>query len=106
MVCMYLIYYVFAMAGDYLFGGLVKVNDVWLLSNPTFDPLYTVMNMNDLVSSMVTLFALMVVNNWFVIAETFTIVTNNNYWFYFIAFYIVAANLMITIIVAFVLDMY
>lgn len=89
-----------------MFGGQIRTTDLWLLSNPNVDPLYTLMNMNDLFASFVTLFALMVVNNWYVIVETFTVVTNNHYWFYFIIYYIVAANLMITIIVAFVLDMY
>ena len=64
------------------------------------------MNMNDLLAAFVTLFALMVVNNWFVVVETFTVLAGNSYRFYFIVYYIVCANLMITIIVAFVLDMY
>jgi hypothetical protein len=28
MLCMFIIYYVFAALGDYLFGGIVKVNDI------------------------------------------------------------------------------
>ena len=66
------------------------------------------MNMNDLVAAMITLFALMVVNNWFVIVYTFTALKpNGNYYrWYFVAWYIICANLMITIVVAFVLDMY
>jgi len=62
-----------------MFGGLIQVNDIRLLSNPNVDPLYTLMNMNDLLASFVTLFALMVVNNWYVIVETFTVVTNTGY---------------------------
>jgi len=103
---MFIVYYIFAMVGDNLFGGLIQVNDIRLLSNPNVDPLYTLMNMNDLAASFVTLFALMVVNNWYVIVETFTVVTNEKYWFFFIAYYIVCANLMITIVISFVLDMY
>lgn len=79
MMCMFIVYYVFAVLGDYLFGGLIKVNDVRLLSNPNVDPLYVLMNMNDLVAAFVTLFALMVVNNWFVVVETFTVLAGNGY---------------------------
>jgi len=76
---MFIVYYFFATLGDYLFGGLIFVGDIRLLVNPNVDPLYTLMNMNDLLASFVTLFALMVVNNWFVVVETFTVVTSNNY---------------------------
>ena len=106
MLCMFIIYYMFGTLGDYLFGGKIFVNDIKLIVNPNVDPLYTLMNMNDLLASFITLFALMIVNNWFVIVETFTVVTSNYYWFYFILYYVICANLMITIIVAFVLDMY
>jgi hypothetical protein len=106
MLVIFTVYYVWAQVGIYIWGGLINNNQMELISNPNFDGLYTSMNMNDLVAGMITLFALMVVNNWFVVVETFTIIRNNYWRWYFILFYIVCVNLILNIVVAFVLDMY
>lgn len=109
MLVIFIIYYIWAQVGDFIFGGKVFYGNMDLLTNPNVDQLYYLMNMNDLAASFITLFALMVVNNWFVIVLTFTAVLGDNgnyYRWYFILFYIVCVNIILNIIVAFVLDTY
>ena len=57
---------------------------------------------------MVTLFTLMVVNNWMVTVSMYVYVMNNNtnYRFYFISFYYNSVIIGVNLFVAFVLDMY
>ena len=65
------------------------------------------MNYNDLVASFFTLFALMVVNNWYVTTSVITTVTGTNYarWFS-ITFYFVTVLITLNILIAFMIDMY
>jgi Ion transport protein len=66
-----------------------------------------VLNFNDLASSFVTLFACMVVSNWYIIVQVYVNVTGSKYsrWF-FIFFYVCCVIVMLNIIVAFAIDMY
>ena len=54
------------------------------------------------------MFALMIVNNWFVIVEIYIIEMDNNaaYRLYFVVFYYFAVIIGSNIFVAFILDMY
>lgn len=68
---------------------------------------YHLNNFNDFFSGLVTLFTLMVVNNWMVTVELLcTIKGSNFYRFYFILFYYFSVMIGINIIMAFILDVY
>jgi hypothetical protein len=58
-------------------------------------------------SAYVTLFALMVVNNWMVIANMYAVVCNTNQvrWF-FLSFYYFSVMIGINILIGFAIDMY
>ena len=60
------IFLFFGIVGELLFGGKINVEAMKNIDAP---PLYKMMNFNDMPSAMVTMFALMVVNNWNVISE-------------------------------------
>ena len=66
------------------------------------------MNFNDFISSFITLFALMVVNNWFVIVKMDVEAVNNQTYlrFFFILFWYFSVVIGINLVVAYVLDMY
>ena len=68
---------------------------------------YVNMNFNDFYSSFMILFALMVVNNWFVIVNVFEVSTGS-VWvrLYFLTFYFLSVIVVINIVVAFAIDMY
>jgi hypothetical protein len=66
------------------------------------------MNFNDMFSAFYTMFALMIVNNWFVIVDIYIIENDNNslYRWFFVVFYYFAVIIGSNIFVAFILDMY
>ena len=102
-----LIYYFFALLGMSLFGGLIR-RDMPEINGTDIPSTYHLDNFNDFFSSLITLFTLMVVNNWYVQVEMFVLVCAGNKWYryYFIAFWYFSVIIGINIFVAFALDMY
>ena len=101
------IYYSFALIGMFFFGGFIQRNDPRILNDSTIPDEYHLMNFNDLASSFVTLFALMIVNNWMVIVYMYQLVIGTS-WVkvYFGMFYYFSVVIGINIAVAFAIDMY
>ena len=99
-------YYIYSLIGIQLFGGMVYAEnpDIYKTLNVPYSYVYN--NFNDFPSGLVTLFELMVVNNWWVIAQTFLDVTNNYYRWFFIMFYLTAVIIVLNLLVAFVIDMF
>lgn len=89
-----------------LFSG--RVHTYSLIDNPTIEPLFYLVNFNDFVGSYITLFTLMVVNNWWVTCNVYIVICNGKHWpvIYFIAFWVVTVCIMLNIVVAFVLEIY
>ena len=71
------LFYTFSLIGMLLFGGKITKINVKLRNYSSIPDNYHLMNFNDILSSMVTLFCLMMVNNWMDIAEMYAIVMNN-----------------------------
>ena len=90
-----------------IFGGKIVYNDLKIIANASLPDSYVLMNMNDLLSAFITLFSLMVVNNWFVIVNLYVEVMDTVYvnWFFF-TFYFFCVVLTLNIVVAFILEMY
>lgn len=107
MLSTFILFYIFAQIGERAFGGLVQNNDLQILTTTDFPDTYTLMNMNDMVASFITLFAVMVVNNWQVLVAVFTTVSGTNWsWWYFIIFYFFSVIVITNIVISFVIDMY
>ena len=101
------IYYTFSLIGMFLFGGLVKKNDPLILNDSGIPDDYYLLNFNDLISSFVTLFALMIVNNWMVIVYMYQVFMGTPWVkIYFGLFYYFSVVIGINIAVAFAIDMY
>ncbi|KNC83649.1 hypothetical protein SARC_04110 [Sphaeroforma arctica JP610] len=99
-----LFFYGFAALGHDLFAGSVT-HDNPLVANTEYARLdYWANNFDDIPTSMMTLWELMVVNNWFIIMEAY--VAANSQWarVYFIAWYVVSVILIFNLLVAFILD--
>mmetsp|Transcript_13614 Transcript_13614/g.21303 ORF Transcript_13614/g.21303 Transcript_13614/m.21303 type:complete len:192 (+) Transcript_13614:1711-2286(+) len=102
-----IIYYLFALTGMLIFGGKIQKNMPAIMNDPSIPPTYFLDNFNDLASSFVTLFTLMVVNNWMVQVDMYvTVMGSPFYRFYFGFFYYFSVIIGINIVVAFTLDMY
>jgi len=66
------------------------------------------MNFNDLMSSLITLFVLIVVNNWYVIVAMCVDIKDGNTLvrYFFVIFYYFGVIIGLNIIIAFAIDMY
>jgi two pore calcium channel protein len=102
---LFIIYYIYAMIGIQCFGGEIYQGNP-MLANTTFaNTGYYPFNFNDFDSGMVTLFVLMVVNNWFVIAGGF-IAASGTRWtaVFFVTFFVITNLVVLNILIAMVLD--
>jgi len=61
---LFVIFYVFGQLGIYSFGGYNTLGNIKVGNDPSVPQFYNLMNFNDFVSAFITLFALMIVNNW------------------------------------------
>ena len=101
--------YAFAALGMSLFGGLITTDpdeaQAALLAKSSFGQAgYYPNNFNDLASGFVVCFELLVLNNWFVLAEGFVAVTSPAARIFFVAFYLFGVLICLNLIVAFAID--
>uniref|UniRef100_A0A7S3AFJ0 Ion transport domain-containing protein n=1 Tax=Haptolina ericina TaxID=156174 RepID=A0A7S3AFJ0_9EUKA len=91
----------YAQLGVALFGGLVRL-DHWSPSDPA--ALYAYCNFNDFGSAVLTLFELLVVNNWHDIMRQVVDVTSDWAVVYFISWYVISVVVMFNLVIAHILD--
>jgi len=101
--------YLFSVLGLQIFGGVITTDPnspyAAKLADSDFGKAgYYANNFNDMPSGMVTLFELLVVNNWFVICCGYTAACGYTARIFFIAFYIFGVVICLNIVVAFILD--
>ena len=69
--------------------------------------LYSIVNFDDIVHSFITLFVLMIINNWQVVAQGYVAITNTKLtYLFFIFFYLFIVLVITNVTAAFVLDLY
>ena len=95
--------FVYAQLGVALFGGRLTV-DAWPQTGRPAGDLYVYSNFNDLGSAVVTLFELLVVNNWQVIMGNTAALVGQWARAYFITWWILSVLVFTNLIVAFVVD--
>lgn len=101
------IFYVFGLVGVYWFGGRVASTTMVIQADTEYSNDYYLNNFNDLGNGFITLFALMVVNNWQDVSQVFVDITGTQWTlFYFIAFYYLSVVIGLNIVVAFAIDMF
>ena len=107
-IVMMVIFYVFAQVGMAVFGGKIQKYSPQIVNDSGVPDNYYLINFNDLLSSYVTLFILIVVNNWYVIvAMCVDIMGGATIWrYFFIVFYYFGVIIGLNIIIAFAIDMY
>uniref|UniRef100_A0A7S3JYQ2 Ion transport domain-containing protein n=1 Tax=Aureoumbra lagunensis TaxID=44058 RepID=A0A7S3JYQ2_9STRA len=99
--------YLFAVLGMAIFGGNLsdKPSQRTLLKDTDFYTSgYLPLNFNDMWSSYVTLFCILVVNNWQVLTQGFVAIAGVNARLFFIAFYSVGTLICVNLAVAFIID--
>ncbi|EQC40668.1 hypothetical protein SDRG_01746 [Saprolegnia diclina VS20] len=106
LVIMFCALYLFATLGQQLFGGLISPGRMGVecpTSMYTQDG-YMANNFNDMASGMVLLFELLIVNNWFVLADGFVCVTSKYARWYFVSFHLLGVTILLNLVVASTLD--
>jgi len=101
---LFLVYYVFATIGVQLFGGQIYDGHPALKGSGFAEGEYWSLNFNDFPSGLVTLFCLMVVNNWFVVADGFLKVTNKSASIFFVAFFVTTNLVVLNILMTLILE--
>jgi hypothetical protein len=107
-------FYIYAALGVGMFGGIVYTTNPLLMPNSTDpdgklfgDANYYPNNFNDFMSATVTLFELMIVNNWFIIMNGITVASGSQLSrVYFFSFWFVAVVMVFNLVIAFVLDVF
>ena len=106
LACLYIIYFIFAMIGMYGMGGQIR--------EPNFhgeggipNNLYYMVNFNDLGTSITTLYAFMIINNWPAMTDMMVNATGEN-WprVYFMVFYVLVQWIILNIVIAMMLDVF
>jgi two pore calcium channel protein len=97
-------YYVFGLIGIRLFGGLLNTEHPMLHGTAYEAASYFPNNFNDFGSTCVTLFDLMVINNWFIYMDAVALVTNEASRIYFFLFWFFTNLLTLNLLVANILD--
>jgi len=98
------IYYSFGLVGVASFGGKMSLNSTALNNTTYHNNNYYVLNFNDFVSAIITLFALMVTSNWNYVMEAYVIVSGQGAQVYFILFWLTAVVTALSVVLAAVLD--
>ena len=93
---------VYAELGVLLFGGTLYLGDKYEATHP--GTLYTFCNFNDFGSAFITLFQLLLVNNWQVIMDEVAIVNGEWTRVYFLSWWVLAVLVMFNLLIAFFLQ--
>ena len=101
---MWTVFSIFASVGMVFFGGKIRYSSKELNGTEYAESNYYANNFNDFASSLVTLFELLVVNNWQVLMEGFIQVTSPFYRWFFICFWSIAVVVILNLVVAFILE--
>lgn len=97
-------YYIFGLIGIRVFGGLLNTENPALHGTAFEAASYFPNNFNDFGSTCVTLFDLMVINNWFIYMDAIALVTNEASRLYFFLFWFFTNLLTLNLLVANILD--
>lgn len=99
------VYYEFAQVGMKLWAGkLVSANGVLNGSDFQVNAFWDTSTFNTFGNSVLTLYELMVQNNWYIIAYACELVSTPASWVYFVLFDITTAIVIANVLVAFILD--
>eukprot|EP00457_Paulinella_chromatophora_P004142 gb/GEZN01004152.1/.p1 GENE.gb/GEZN01004152.1/~~gb/GEZN01004152.1/.p1 ORF type:complete len:538 (-),score=35.67 gb/GEZN01004152.1/:402-1853(-) len=97
----------FGLLGVQIFGGKIAVGSPELAKSLYGQGNYYAISMNDFSAAFVTLFAVMVVNNWFVVVSGYAAVTSNLVArSFFIPFYVITVLIILNLTVAFIVTIF
>jgi len=99
-----IVFYIYASVGLQWFGGKLYEGNPALQDSVYSQSKYWHIHFNDFPSGLVTLFVLLVVNNWFIIADACVRTSSSWAYIFFVSFFIVANSIFVNILIALTLD--
>jgi two pore calcium channel protein len=100
-----LLFYMYTTIGVQFFGGLIYKGNPALKGSDFANSDYWAFNFNDFPTGMVTLFCLMMLNNWWVFSAAFVKVAHTKWAIlYSISFFIIVNLIVLNILIALILD--
>ena len=105
---MYLVIFAWNAVGIVAWSGVVKLSSIADITNSSGSGLYYMLNFNDTISGMLTLFSILVSNNWNSTTDMYGALTGSDFWprFYFSSFFLVSIFIILNIIISFVIEIY
>lgn len=100
------ILYLYCLLGIEVYGGLIYPENPDLYTDQDLSMLYTNINFNDFADGLLTLFIILVENNWDSIEGMFENVSNAWTRLYFTSFFIFGVFVALNLMVAFILDIF
>ena len=106
-VNLYTVFYTYAFIGEAMWGGKVTTTSAQT-RDPEVPGLYYLMNFNDFGSSLVTLFHIMVVNNWWITCNMYMFITDSKLTpqFFFVTFWILTVLIIFNLVISNVIEIY
>ena len=103
---LYTLFYTYAYIGEFIWGGKVTTKSEQI-NDDDIPSLYYLMAFNDFGQSMVTLFHVMVVNNWWLTCNMFIDISGNR-WpaLYFTSFWVLTVLIIFNLVVSNVIEIY
>ena len=103
---LYIVFFFYACIGQKLWGGMINKDIV--SSTGAAPDYYYLMNFNSYNTSMATLFALMMVNNWFVTINMIATLSGNSVYprLFFTTFWILVVLILLNVVLAMILEVY
>jgi len=96
-----------------VWGGMINRENMKLVNDTAYPQSemddYFLNNANDMLSAMVTLFELLVINNWFEVAEGFVTASQAPAWLvklFFVQFHVISTMIVLNLVITFVIDAY
>ena len=107
LMTLYLVFYTYSAIGELLFGGKITTVSVQV-RDPGIPALYYLVNFNDFGSSIITLFHIMVVNNWFVTTNMLSGLYDGAAWpkIFVASFWVFVVLIVANLIIANVIEIY
>ena len=104
--CLYIVFYVFSIIGMFGLSGQI-IMPRFHSENGIPNNMYYLVNFNDLGSSIVTLYAFMIINNWPAITDMM-VNASGLAWprVFFMVFYVVVQWIVLNLVIAMMLEIY
>ena len=104
-ISLYIVFFIYVQIGMLIFGG--KINIYSTAIDDSVPGLYYLLNFNSFGAGMITMFHIMIVNNWFVTTKMYTNVFDSTLpRIFFISFWAIVVLIVLNIVVSIVLDIY